>query len=82
MAISIHESSVFSFFFKFTHTFSLLGNHGAKSANAVGYPAEHRNVICVGACGEYGHATETSSRGKIDFLCPGQQVLKSSRPGG
>ncbi len=54
------------------------GNYGAKSLDAVGYPAKHQNVICVGSCNEYGNVCDESSRGKdVEFLCPGKNVLST-----
>ena len=56
----------------------VLGNEGARMSEAVEYPAQHDNVICVGAHDTYGHESYLSARGdKVDFLCPGEHVAST-----
>ena len=55
-----------------------LGNEGARKSEAVEYPAQHDNVICVGAHDTYGHESYLSARGeKVNFLCPGEHIAST-----
>lgn len=46
------------------------------------YPAFYENVIAAGACDRFGNLWPLTTRGDIDSIAPGEQVLSSSINGG
>lgn len=60
------------------------GNSGFNgSNNTIGYPSKYLNCLCIGAYRSDGSRASFSSGGReLDVICPGQDIISSSKSGG